>query len=79
MKKDMSFEEAILKLEDTVESLEGGELTLDESIKAYEEAMKLVGICNSALEKAELKVKILTEGKDGEVSDAPFDVSGDAN
>ena len=77
MKKEISFEEAIAKLESTASQLEGGGLSLDESIKAYEEAMGLVRVCNSLLEKAELRVKILTEKSDGSVSDAPFDVTDD--
>lgn len=72
MSKDIKFEEAILKLEEVVRLLEGGTLSLDESIEKYEEALKYVKVCNETLEKAEQKVKILTEGKDGVISDRPF-------
>lgn len=72
MSKTIKFEEAILKLEETVRLLEGGTLSLDESIEKYEEALKYVQICNETLQKAEQKVKILTKGKDGAVSDRPF-------
>jgi exodeoxyribonuclease VII small subunit len=72
MSKDIKFEEAILKLEESVRLLEGGTLSLDESIEKYEEALRYVKICNETLEKAEQKVKILTEGKDGTISDRPF-------
>ena len=70
--KDISFEEAMQKLEKTVEGLESGELSLDESIKLFEEAISLVRMCNERLENAEQKVKILIEGADGAVCDAPF-------
>lgn len=72
MSKDIKFEEAILKLEEAVRLLEGGTLSLDESIEKYEEALKYVKVCNETLEKAEQKVKILTAGKDGVISDRPF-------
>ena len=73
MSKTIKFEEAILKLEETVRLLEGGTLSLDESIEKYEEALKYVRICNDTLEKAEQKVRILTESTDGSISDRPFD------
>ena len=73
MKKDIKFEEAIAKLEDYVRQLEGGTLSLDESIDAYTEAMKLAKLCNEKLDVAEQKVRILTEGADGTVTDIPFD------
>ena len=72
MIKNIKFEEAITKLEDAVRLLEGGALSLDESINKYEEALKYVKICNEMLEKAEQKVKILTEGADGMISDRQF-------
>ena len=71
--KNIKFEAAMAELELIVRKLEGGELTLDESIKAYERAVAIAGICNQKLENAEAKVRILTENKNGEVSDAPFD------
>ena len=75
MKKDMSFEEALLKLEDSVKRLEGGNMSLDESLSAFEEAVKLVKVCNEKLERAQQRVMILTESGDGTVSDAPFDTA----
>lgn len=73
MSKAIKFEEAMIKLEETVRLLESGSLTLDESIEKYEDALKYVKICNEILEKAEQKVKILTESADGSISDHPFD------
>lgn len=72
MSNTMNFEEALAKLEEAVRLLEGGKLTLDESIEKYEHALAYVRICNDMLEKAEQKVKILTAGADGTVSDRPF-------
>ena len=72
MAKKQSFEEAFTSLENIVEKMESGELSLDESLASFEEAIKLVKFCNSELDQAEQKVKILTEGADGIVSDEPF-------
>lgn len=72
MNSTMKFEEALAKLEEAVRLLEGGKLTLDESIEKYEDTLKYVRICNEMLEKAEQKVKILTASADGTVSDRPF-------
>ena len=72
MSNSIKFEESISRLEEAVRLLESGNLTLDESIEKYEEALKYVRICNEMLEKAEQKVKILTQSADGTVSDRPF-------
>ena len=69
---NMSFEEAIKELEDAVALLEGGGLTLEQSITAYERAVALCGICNKRLSSAEGRVRILTEGQDGCVYDSDF-------
>ena len=72
MSNDIKFEEALSQLEEAVRLLESGKLSLDESIEKYEVALTYVRICNEKLENAEQKVKILTMGKDGMVSDRPF-------
>lgn len=71
--KEINFEEAIAKLEGEVRKLESGNMTLDQSISAFEEAVKLVKLCNEKLENAERRVRLLTEGPDGTVTDVPFD------
>ena len=78
MAKKKSFEEAFSSLEDIVKKMESGELSLDESLDAFEEAIKLVKFCNSELERAEQKVRILTEGADGVITDEPFANTEDA-
>lgn len=57
----MTFEESLKKLEKITEKLESGEITLDESLILYEEAMKLSRECNKTLETAKLKIKELSE------------------
>ena len=73
MKQNISFEDAIIKLEEKVRQLESGNMTLDESLSAFEEAVGIVKICNERLDAAEGRVRILTEKSDGSVTDAPFD------
>ena len=53
-------------------------MSLDESIASFEEAVKLVIICNEKLEQAERKVALLTEMSDGTVTDVPFAVDDEA-
>ncbi len=73
--KEIKFEDAIIKLENEVKRLESGNMTLDESIASFEEAVKLIGICNKQLENAERRVRLLTESSDGTITDVPFDCS----
>jgi exodeoxyribonuclease VII small subunit len=75
----MKFEEAMTSLEDIVKKLESGSLSLDESLEAFEEAVSLVKLCNRKLESAEQKVRILTAGDDGTITDLPFDAVENEN
>ncbi len=59
------FETALKKLEDVVRRLEGGELSLDDSLKAFEEGVKLAGFCSKKLNEAEKRVELLLKQKDG--------------
>ncbi len=74
MKKNVTFEEAMLSLDNAVSKLESGSLSLDESLATFEEAVKLIKVCNEKINSAEQKVKMLIENADGSVSDVPFDV-----
>ena len=63
--KEILFEDALARLEQIVKSLENGDVPLDRSLALYEEGVKLVGICNSRLENAEKRIKILVDGGNG--------------
>ncbi len=76
MKKNVTFEEALLSLEDEVRRLDSGNLSLDDALTSFEEAVKLVKLCNKKIDEAEQKVKMLIEAEDGSVSDVPFDTNG---
>jgi len=67
-----NFEESMKKLEGIVTELENGNLNLDESVKRFEEGMKIAKQCNSILEDAEKKITILLE-KDGELQEEIFE------
>ncbi|MBQ8392685.1 MAG: exodeoxyribonuclease VII small subunit [Clostridia bacterium] len=76
-KKVISFENAMERLEEIVNLLEGGESSLDQSLSLFEEGVKLVKICNEKLEKAEGAVKQLIN-VDGEFIESEF-YEGDKN
>lgn len=61
----LKFEEAMARLETIVTELEKGELPLDESLKIFEEGIKLSKTCLKMLDDAERKVEILVQDKDG--------------
>ena len=69
----LSFEEAFQELEDTVHRLEGGGLTLDESIALFERGMKLAEHCGLKLDDAELKVSQLAPSDEGGYETMPFE------
>ena len=59
----MTYEEAIVRLEEIVEKLNDGSLPLEESIKLFEESTKLAIFCNDCLEKAKLRVTELSKAE----------------
>ena len=61
----IKFEKALSRLETIVTELEEGELSLDESLKVFEEGVKLSKTCLKMLDDAEKKVEILVQDKDG--------------
>lgn len=68
--KEMTFEVAIARLEEIVRALESGSAPLDTSLALFEEGVALVKLCNSRLDNAEQKVKILTTAPDGTLTEA---------
>ena len=75
-RKKVQFEESMERLEEIVGELEKGDLTLDESIKKFEEGVKLGKTCRGLLGKAEKRIKVLVEKEDGELreEDATDDI-----
>lgn len=73
--KKEKFEDALDKLEKIVSQLEEGNISLEESLKLFEEGIRLSRFCNQKLDEAEKKVEILLKGKDGAMETEPFDPS----
>jgi exodeoxyribonuclease VII small subunit len=68
------FEEALQRLEQIVEDLEGGELPLEEALQVFEEGMKLIQFCSKKLEEAEKKVTLLVQQEGGRYTQTPFEM-----
>lgn len=66
------FEKDLEKLEQIVASLEEGGLPLDDSLKKFEEGVKLAKRCEKALSSAEKKIEILTKNAQGDLKAEPF-------
>ena len=66
-KKNLNFEDSLVKLEGIVDALEDNDVSLEESVKKFEEGIKLVKDCQKQLKEAELKVNTLMG--DGEILD----------
>jgi len=74
-KKDQEkkrFEEALEELEKVVERLESGELSLEDSLAAFEEGIRLVKYCNQKLAEVERKIELLVKDKEGRLQLAPL-------
>ena len=67
-----SFEGNLEKLEETVNSLEGGDLPLKETLEKFEEGIKVSKLCTKELETAQQKIEKIME-KDGKITSEPFD------
>lgn len=72
MTDEMKFESAMARLEEIVEKLESGKLSLEESLSAFEEGIKLSKICAKILNDAERKVEILMKSEDGQLIAKPY-------
>nr|WP_298165116.1 exodeoxyribonuclease VII small subunit [uncultured Pseudomonas sp.] len=76
-KASLDFEQSLTDLQNLVERLENGDLSLEDSLTAFEQGIRLTRNCQAALAQAEQKVQILLE-RDGELEEAPFDAAPQA-
>ena len=67
-----SFEESLKKLETIVDQLERGDLSLEDSLKLFEEGVGLSAACKKEIDEAEGKVQILIKRRDGTLRTEPF-------
>ncbi len=70
---EKKFEDAMRQLEGIVQNLENGELSLEDSLKCFEEGMKLVKFSTGKLEEVEQKVTKLVRDSEGKHAQVPFE------
>jgi exodeoxyribonuclease VII small subunit len=73
-KKSVNLEKALSELEQLVEEMEQGNLSLEDSLNRFEKGIALTSDCQQALQKAELKVQELIE-KNGKLLEKDFEVN----
>lgn len=74
MTEELSFEEAMAQLEEIIEQLEAGSLSLDEALTLYERGQSLIALCGDTLDKAELRLEQLRADSGDTI---PFDAAGE--
>lgn len=77
--KNKTFEDAITELEKVVNELENEDLTLDESVKKFQNGMELSTYCNKLLDDAEKKISVLIEKSDGTFEEKDFSIDNEEN
>ncbi len=75
-KSTFHFEQSLAELESLVEQMESGEMSLEDSLKAFEQGIKYTRDCQNALNKAEQKVQLLLQ-KNGQMEAQPFNAPVD--
>jgi exodeoxyribonuclease VII small subunit len=70
---DIKFEDALARLEQIVDTLEAGNLPLEDSLKAFEEGVGLARRCARYLEEAEKRIELLTKDEVGLLRTEPFE------
>jgi exodeoxyribonuclease VII small subunit len=71
--KEVKFETALGRLEEIVRKMEDGEMSLEESLKLFEEGVKLSRLCDQKLQAAERRIEILLKDQEGNVAAIPFE------
>ena len=69
--ENMSYEEAVQRLEEVVKQLETGDVALQESMELFEEGVALAKFCGKKLDEAEAKIQLLVP-KDGDTTREPY-------
>ena len=74
-----TFEQSMKQLEQIVQELESGDLSLEKAIKKFEEGIQLSKFCSKKLEETEKKISILLKDTNGEITEAPFKTEDEAD
>jgi exodeoxyribonuclease VII small subunit len=72
---DLKFEAALQRLEQIVDQLEAGNLSLEESLQVFEEGVGLARHCGRYLDDAEKRIELLTRDESGALKTTPFDLA----
>ncbi len=72
--ESVTFEDAYARLEAAVNALQDGQMPLERALQYYEEGMKLAQYCNELLQKAELRVQLLSVDSQGMIDLQPLDL-----
>lgn len=72
--ENMSFEQALGRIDEIVKLLERGDAPLEQSLNLFEEGTRLIKNCGKLLDEAEQKVVRLRKGADGQPEELPFDM-----
>ncbi len=75
--KQIEFETALKKLENIVDKLENGDLSLEEALKQYEEGVRMADVCTKKLTEAEKKVEVLMKMNPGKFKTVLLDDADD--
>ncbi|MCK8825443.1 exodeoxyribonuclease VII small subunit [Fuchsiella alkaliacetigena] len=76
VEEELSFEEALAELEEIVDKLESGELSLEDSLKEFEAGIKLSRFCAKILDDTEEKIEMIIENEVGDLEIKPYNSSG---
>ena len=71
--EQLSFEQALKRLDEIVKGLEKGDVSLNDSMTMFEEGTELIRLCSAMLDTAEQQVVRLKKGPDGAPEELPFD------
>ncbi len=74
---DIKFEDALARLEQIVDTLETGNLPLEDSLKAFEEGVVMARHCARYLDAAEKRIELLTKDEAGVLRTDPFELEDD--
>ena len=78
-KRELRFEEALARLEQIVAEMEAGDLSLEDSMKKFEEGMRLTRLCAARLGEAEKRIEVLLRKADGGIEWKPLEAEAGAD
>ncbi|WP_314621924.1 exodeoxyribonuclease VII small subunit [uncultured Selenomonas sp.] len=77
-KKTPSFEQALAELEELVQAMESGDLSLEKLMENYAKGVELSKVCMASLDRAEKAMDVVLKENDGKVEELRLEIEGDA-